>query len=1384
MKKQRRIIFEFFYWYSLAVLHRKQLLTYFLFSTALFISSAQETSNFSHLDRTFRYHSQIAFDSMGYAWISSEEGLYKYDGYDYMFIPNKDIFGADYKTSRKEILKKDAKENFWLATYSGELTRIDARGNFVSFKDSIRINKYNPRISAIQPERDFVWFGSANGTIYKYDYFSSKIDSVTAVPKLRKNSQEIRSIAFTDERTMWISTYSGIIYQYSDNHLQRLEGPYHNAIASIVHVVSDDMGFLWITSEYKGLFSFEVEKSKFIKYDLDDGFVKNKNNAPFISLFYDDGKIWAGTDGNGLYRIDVATQEVTAFKHKITNKFSLSNNTVAEINKDYSGNIWVSTKGGYIDILPNINNNIKYFSGSEDDAPTAVLSILKSTNDVLWIGTDGNGLTRISTNGKSTQFNHEKKGKHFFNGKYIQRLVEDSRNNIWIGTYQNGLYVYNLEKEEFKKIPIRDRQENTSADIRFLFEDSEHRIWATSSIGVHIFAPDTRELASFRYDAKNGLSGIISESIAQTSDGTIWIGVNKAGLFRFKENSENIKLSSFESIKLSDKDSLESRNYAISTMIVDVDDNLWIQGRNIPLLNFNTKNHNSQSYGEKKELNNVDIRAILLDSTQHLWLSSGSGLHEYNSKNGNVKSFYKTDGLQGNSYKRRSAYKSKDGMLFFGGENGVNGFFAKSLLQREIAPKLFINSIEILNKPASAIIPEQLSTVVENVKFLDLKSQQASFSFRFSAIENILNTNYYYAYRLKGFDEEWITPKSERTATYTNVPSGNYIFEVRAGTKIGTWDIGTRQIEIEIHPPWWKSGWAYTIYILLLLIICMAAYRWFHLRNKMQKEEWDHANEKEIYALKMDFFAKMSHEIQTPLTLILGPIDDMLQKATVNKNRLLLQRLTLIKNNAERLSRISADLTSIRNKELNQLKIRASNNNIIKELKQIALSFAEQARFKKIDFIQEFPNEEIYLWYDSDKIEHVFYNLLSNAFKFTPTEGTIKLIAHKINKKECIKISVIDSGPGIPNAELKDIFTLFYQSEIGRKLKGSGIGLALTKELVELHHGTIKASSSKETGTSFHVHLSLREDNFKAEEKISPKETEPLEAIGAEDMHVLEQELTGTFTENDEKIYHVLVVEDNVEMQIFLKDLLHERYWVTIAANGQEGIQHVAKNSPDLIISDIMMPIMDGVEMTKFLQKNKLYSYIPIILLTAKNTTKSKLLGLESGAVAYINKPFNPQELMIRAKNLIKNNENSTLRAKTDFISGSQKELPTSKDHLFLKELVANLQEQLENSAFKLEELSDTMNMSYSVIFRKCQEITGKTLVEFFRSLKIKRAALLIIEQQYNISEAAFMVGYKDPKYFTKCFKDEFGKPPATLKKESKKMELSEFMKKYKIQKN
>tara|TARA_R110000868_G_scaffold93190_1_gene258062 strand:- start:27278 stop:31375 length:4098 start_codon:yes stop_codon:yes gene_type:complete len=1336
----------------------------------------QHSTNFIHLPFKLDNHNikvtHTVQDSLGFVWLAHTEGISKYDGYNYEFTPKSLIFKQDTTTDEVKKIFRDSKGVIWALSMNGQISYLQKNGRFLSIDNSIKDFQKEHRVNLIHEDNGIIWLVTNKGSVYSYYHSKGIVDSITTIPANSIGLNEVNSLVVRKSDQLIVSTYKGPLYSYyiETNRLDTLEVPYDYTLADNHQLLLDKKNRLWIGSSYAdhGLMVYDFNKESFVQDEIINEQWRGQLSELFTSMYCDvNGVIWLGTDGNGLYRLDLETGDLEIYKHNDLNGFSLSTNTVIGINEDLKNNLWVLTNYGDINILRNRNSQINYHSGAVKGKPARVLSSFKAKDGALWIGTDGDGITKVSANGEEMQFF---KNTPESKGFYIHSINEDSDSNIWVGTYKNGLWKYIAQRHKFFKIPLRNSKNNTVMDVRFIFRDSKHRLWVTTDLGIYLYSERNTLLAHFENDSA-GLLGGISQSVVEDSSGTIWLAYNAGGLFRFNEDTNNILKSHFTRFSHVDRQLISNKNYHIWSMAASGEEVLWLVLVNGDLIRFDIADKLFEPIRIKGTYENTIFRSVLLENKDNLWLGSTNGIWHLNVKDSISRVFQKSDGLQDDSFMQRSAHNGRDGNFYFGGLNGVNYFKPNQIKKEETVAKLFIEDIDILNQPSISVIPEQIKEGVERIQQLKLEHDQSSFFFRFLAIDNVLFSNYNYAYRLKGFNDNWILSEKERLATYTNIPPGKYVFEVKASTGNGEWDIEQKSVAITILQPFWKSPLAQFLYALLLIGLLYGIVVWIRLRNRVIADELEHKHEKELYALKMNFFAKMSHEIQTPLTLILIPLENMLDRAIKSGNVLLQQRLRLISNNANRLSRIVFELTSLRDKELEKLVLRVSEQNIIADLKEITSSFEEQATFKGINFKCSYPNEELKMWYDKDKMEHVLFNLLSNAFKFTPKGGAITLDVIVEDWERNVKISVTDSGPGIPKEELDNIFQLFYQSDSGKQKVGTGIGLALTKELVDLHHGKIDVKSEPVKGTCFSVIFPIDENrNDSLREDLTVADA----IIEVEDIdHEIHEE---TDQKGNTKLAKtILVVEDNYELQISLKDIFSDYYNVLLAENGEEGYALALEHNPDLIISDIMMPKLDGIEMSGMLQKNELTTHIPIILLTAKKTSKNKLLGLRTGALEYISKPFNISELVLKVNNIITRSDRIILKYKNDLITTPKSGSSRSQDEIFLEKLVGLVENHLSNPEFKLEDLSQDLNMSYSAIYRKFQALTGKKIVDFVRTMRLKKAAILIADCNYSVSEAAFLVGFNDPKYFSKCFKKEFGKNPRRLKGRIDGIEVSDL---------
>ncbi|CAM1363207.1 two-component regulator propeller domain-containing protein [Tenacibaculum xiamenense] len=1308
---------------------------------------AQDNINFKHITPKFNnksiFISQTAQDSFGNIWMNSQDGILKYNGYSYDFIEKEEFFPSIGDNEKLTEIKEDEYKNVWIKSGKGLLGKYNSEeGKFEDFSA-----KFKAPIDAIKPKGKEIWVVSTTGILQRYK--NQKIETVANIPNLNGIDNKISGIEFVNKQELYISTTKGKIYSFSNvtKRLKELIGPFTDYPTHVL-LKADNNNRLWIGTE-TGLLIYDLHKESFIHNNFFKNSPYNLSNRIFTTLFLDkEDNIWAGTDGDGLYKINSKTRKIEVYKKERANEFSLTSNTIVNINQDSRGNIWIVTKYGGFDIIPKQSKYINYHKGSNNNIPLRILCMYKSKNGDLWIGTDGNGITKINKN-------HNYPKQYFDTDNfYVQSITEDDNGNIWFGTYKNGLWFYNRHSNTFKNIPVVNSKNQKATDVRTVFKDSKGRIWVGSNTAINIFSSDQDLIASFCQN-KNGLRGVIAESIIEDATNTIWIGVHKGGLFKFKENA-TIQHSSF--VIYENKFDNNNNNPKVISMLIGKPNEIWFINGASKLNLFNTKTEEFENFDSLKSLKKATLMALANQDSNNIWMSSANGVHHFDRKNNLVRSFHTSDGFQSNSFMLRSSFKDKNGNIYFGTAKGLNFFDPKKVIKKNSKAKLFVNDIKVLNKPVKSILSDQITKDVNYLGKLDLKNDQSSFSVKFAAIGDVLNPNYSYTYKLNGFDKEFKTTISEGLATYTNVPAGKYVLEIKTNEINEGTLIDSRNIAINIDQPIWNKPMAYLFYLMLLSLLTYGITKWYFLRKKLLIFKISRRKENELHKAKMNFFAKMSHEIQTPITLILGPIEDMQKRAELNGNMLLKERLNIISNNANRLSRIARELTLTRNKELNKLNLAVTPNHLYENISKINLSFKELARSKKIDFSINCPKNLSNAWYDKEKIEHILYNLLSNAFKYTPSEGNVQLYVTPIKNKSMLQISITDSGPGITKEDLKDIFKIFYRCKNNTQINGAGIGLALVKELIILHKGKIKVKSSLGEGTTFIIKFPIAESSYSSSEKITSSETtEPLPTIN--ETVVIQDEETHDNTKKT-----ILIVEDNFELQHFLKNLLKSEYNILLAENGEEGFYYAKNNIPDLILSDIMMPEMDGITMSKELNKNKLTTHIPIILLTAKNSTKSKIEGLKTGAIEYINKPFNTNELLLKINNILVSKENVITKYRKEIINKPKVNINQSQDEKFLEKLASTVNKRLSDSSFKVDELTDIFNMSYSSLYRKCLSLTGLNLIEYLRLFRLKKAAVIIAKYGYNISETAYLVGFNDPKYFTKSFKKYFSLTPKEFK--------------------
>jgi signal transduction histidine kinase/ligand-binding sensor domain-containing protein/DNA-binding response OmpR family regulator len=1323
-------------------------------------------------------------DSQGFIWISTRAGLCRYDGYNvkvYQYNPTDSSSISDNSLGGTKSMVVDHNGTLWVSTYRS-------------------VNKYDPITDSFK----------------RYQYDPDDPGSI--------NSEWIYCLFIDRSGTLWVGTgKNGGLNRYMPENDQFIAYTQNSGdsiwqISSIFSLYEDCDGIFWVGS--RGLYQFDRGKETFkqinytptlpdpanpvlfsyINEDIDStlfigtqfGYLTydklNNELIPFEPL-YDECKSFISLDilpepGNenqslwmiawGLHLFNKHTHSLTLIPYDPKDPNSISGELLNSFYKDETGMIWVPCEIG-VNIMTRdqIEKHPEY-----SDKHVEPNTFLEDSEGHLWIG--ASSLVHFDKEMKLVKeygFPDNKEEDHIT--IWIQNIFEDAEKNLWVGTQLNGLYLLEKGKDELVRCTLLP---SDPFEIYDIFEDSRGILWFATEMGLFQRKKGDNPLTDFQQDSAWGLlnkSKILC--INEDRQGNLWIGTIFNGLYcQTMEYRGTTNFLHYTHDPLNNK-SISNDN--VWSIYEDVNNDLWIATEHGLNKYIREENYFIRYYNE------VDLGANFIydltgDDKGYLWMATESGLIRFNPEvdpdSEKVTNRFKQILTYKDIY-RYQMYKNNAGKIFVGGAynsgKGYYSFYPDSLEDNTNIPPLVIINFKVKN------IPHKSDTSISLKKHLCLKYNQNFFSFEFAALDYAQPEKNQYAYYLEGFEDDWIYTGHSRIANYTGVPPGKYIFHAKGSNNDGYWNEEGVSIIVTILPPPWKTWWAYTLYFLLFIGLIVAWRRYdlkrLRLKQQLEIEHIESGKLKELDSLKSKFFANISHEFRTPLTLILSPLEALLSKTSDPKSK---QDLNIMQRNALRLQQLINQLLNLSKLESGQMKLQARKVNFVKLVNGYVQSFESLAKQKQIELVFHADKTEIPLYIDQEKLEKILYNLLSNAFKFTPEGGKIEVSVSKKstfdNRQSTIDnviISISDSGPGIPPDKLSHIFDRFYQVDdsSSRTHEGMGIGLALTKELVALHHGSISVESEEGHGTTFTMQLPVGKEHLKEEEILSrDKSTADIDQA-YEELIVGEEIDHGPIKHQPNIQYQdskpiILVVEDNTDLRDYIRGFLDESYQVMESGDGEAGLQQAIETVPDLIISDVMMPKMDGYQLCQKLKTDERTSHIPLILLTARAGTENRIEGLETGADDFITKPFDPHELTIRIKNLI--DQRHRLRERflknADTIGLSRlMELPdsgiASTDQKFLKKAIGIVEKHLDDYEFSVEHLVRSMAVSQMQLYRKLKALVNLSANEFIRSIRLSHAAKLIKQKSGNIAQIAYAVGFNNPSYFAECFKKQFGVLPS-----------------------
>lgn len=1293
-------------------------------------------------------------DSKGWMWIGTSQGLSRFDGYSFVnFLPNP----ADSNSLRGNLVRvitEDKHGNLLVGTENGGLNVFDRRKERFSHPLS-RYSEFRIREVSVNA----IEFDNNGNTLIGTDFNLFVIDSLgniealkprhtAGIPNLEGNF--IRNLQFDKDGNLWIGTNNGVFkYLPSSNLLEKFDLPFEDlSNREIWEIFLDDEGYIWIGTYSDGAFLVHPETGRAEKIVLTP-VVERSETVRSISrgIF---GEYWIGTRG-GLYVYSKSLGVTGFYRHDERNPRSLSNNSVLSIFNDKTGETWIGTRGG-LNLLAKSKQVFHNFTALPGDNrylnSNTVWTFWLDRKGKIWIGTEDGGINIFDPETETYSYLvNDEKNNNTISQNCIKAFQEDNHGNLWVGTYLGGIDIIDLGSGRISHFTHNPDIKGTLSDNRVwdILKDKNGTLWIATSGGVDIY---DEKRGSFRHVPQINGNDQVSW-MNEDSNGNIWFGaLNEIIIYNPKEN-------------IIKRHAEHSRS-----MFEDSKNRVWIttSDRGIALYSIGTGA--IKYYVETDGLANNQALCILEDNENNLWISTSNGLSRFNPRDEIFYNFSARDGLGNNQFCYGAALKLPSGEMLFGTVSGFNRFNPAEIQPPDQNVPLVFTDLRIFNKsvPVGTDKKSVLMQSISETSHLVLRFDQNVFTLEFAALNYVNSNNNLYTYKLEGFNTDWIEPSKTRTATYTNLNPGDYTLRIKRIVP-GLQDTSNElQMKITILPPFWKTNLFLTLSFVLIILLIYSLVRFVinreKIKNQLILERINARKLHEIDMMKLRFFTNISHEIRTPLTLILGPLEKLKDKELTAPE--IRENLRLMYRNAKNLDKLISQLLDFRKLQTGNLKLNLTEGDIVDFIRNIVNSFNDFALEKEITLKFNTLKKSLNAAFDPDKIEKILNNLISNAFKFTEPGGTItvnfSLVFDSGNdefeetgkEQQFIEISVRDTGKGIAGKNLNRIFQRFFQPDNEENNSGVGIGLALVKELVEIHKGNVFVTSKPGKGTKF----TFRIPYIASVARVDEKEKAPFEQEIAPDYKPEYLSI-----ENDDNLQSriMLIVEDNADVRRFISGHFNTFFKILEAKNGEEGWKLALENIPDIIISDIIMPGIDGYGLCKLVKEDERTSHIPVILLTALHSKEHEIKGITTGADDYITKPFDLSVLQAKVENLLSIRESLREKFSGTVVLEPKNVIITSPDERFLQRAIEVVEQNISNSDLDIEKFSTLVGVSRMQLYRKLHALTDMTVKEFIRSIRLKRAVQLLEQNKLNVSEVAYEVGFKDLSHFRKCFKREYG---------------------------
>lgn len=1280
----------------------------------------------------------ILQDRKGFMWLGTKDGLNRYDGLSFRKFKhdaaNPRGIGNSFITS----LYEDFNGNIWVGTDAGVYIYYPEKEAFEEFDcQSLEKTRIERSVSMIAGDKQGrVWIAVEAQGMFCYDARQKLLRNYP----LSEISSNIKCFTFDSGGTLWLGFYGDGLY-YSKDNLATVhpygspeDGKREFEGGVITKIVQGNYNCLYIGSVKEGV----------SELNLTSGQVRNllaideSGESIFCRdlLPYSDNELWIGTE-SGIYIYNLRTAQFIHLRASLYDSYSLSDNAIYALYKDREEGLWIGSYFGGVDYYPRQYTYFaKYYPKNIANSlhGKRVREFCRADDGTLWIGTEDGGLNHF--NPKTKEFHFFEPSAGFTN---IHGLCMDG-SHLWVGTFSKGLRVIDTRTG----VILRTYTEGHTSHS--LNDNSIFSICRTSAGEIYLgtlFGLLRYNRTQDNFDRIPELNGKFVYDIKEDSYGNLWLATYANGAYCYDVSVRRWKNYVFDA---EDEKSLPYDK--VLSVFEDSYRQIWLTTQGGGFCLFHPDTETFTRYGLKDGLPNDVVYQIVEDDDRFLWLTTNNGLVRFDPKTMEMKVFSTANGLPTNQFNYRSGFKDEAGNIYLGSINGFVAFDPRTFAENRQVPAVAITDFLLFNKEVP--VGETDSPLKSSITFSDkvvLTADQNSFSFRIAALSYQAPRMNKLMYKLEGFDEGWLTIGESPLVTYSNLGYGDYVFKVKASNSDGVWNEQETSLHLSILPPFYLSGWAYCFYVLFFMgcLVCVIFYfkRRNYRKQHRQMEMLEQEKEREVYHAKIDFFTNVAHEIRTPLTLIKGPLENIILKKEVDSETK--EDLYIMKQNTERLLNLTNQLLDFRKTETRGFRLNFTECDVVAVLRETYLRFTSLAKQKGLDFILELPQECFMADVNQEALTKIISNLLNNGVKYASTYLRISLETDE----KVFHIRTFNDGEMIPDTMKEEIFKPFVRLDKEDEVTtGTGIGLALSRSLAELHQGSLMMEKGEEVNC-FCLTLPVNQDSTIT--------------LSAENVSQVEENSCGweqEETDTKEKKPMILVVEDNPDMLAFVRKQLTTEYSVLTAMNGIEALAVLDNHYVNLVVSDVMMPQMDGFELCKTIKSDLSYSHIPVVLLTAKTNIQSKIEGLELGADAYIEKPFSVEYLLANISSLIHNREKLRQTfAKSPFVAANTMAL-TKADEEFIWKLNDIIQANLHNPEFSMEDMADALKMSRSSFYRKIKGVLDLSPNEYLRLERLKQAAQLLKEGKSRVNEICYTVGFNSPSYFSKCFLKQFGVLP------------------------